>query len=74
MLLVDKGRANNDSDEAKRADLSNKVTEKQNTKIREQSEMAIGIFFLRWKKNKVSSGMLCFGNQLNAITSGKRID
>lgn len=68
MLLVDKGRANNDSDEAKRADLSSKVTEKQNTKIREQSEMAIG------KKNKVSSGMLCFGNQLNAITSGKRID
>lgn len=47
MLLVDKGRANNDSDEAKRADLSSKVTEKQNTKIREQSEMAIGIFFLR---------------------------
>lgn len=30
MLLVDKGRANNDSDEAKRTDLSSEVTEKQN--------------------------------------------
>lgn len=53
MLLVDKGRANNDSDEAKRADLSNKVTEKQNTKIRKQSEMA-NSYFLPTMKEKQS--------------------